>query len=223
MRKTLAAAFAFFFLILVFPASAFSGPPAFPEVQTYNELLRAIRETKAGSRARIEAAVEKEKVREAWETGKLIDEHILHYKERAGYGEQVIVRLAGDLDTSETELRFMLQFARAYPIHWPADELSWSHYQSLLALNDPEERAEVAKEAREKGWTRDRIREEVRRRKRPSDPSEGPAGLPVIGPGVLDTYRIIRLKDRLKIDLENPDNELKPGMPADAVIDLTSR
>ena len=33
----------------------------------------------------------------------------------------------------------------------------------------------------------------------------------------------VKLMYRIKIDLENPDNELKPGMPADAVIDLTPR
>lgn len=32
----------------------------------------------------------------------------------------------------------------------------------------------------------------------------------------------VKLMYRIKIDLENPDNELKPGMPADAVIDLTT-
>ena len=33
----------------------------------------------------------------------------------------------------------------------------------------------------------------------------------------------VKLMYRIKVDLENPDNELKPGMPADAVIDLTTR
>jgi len=167
-------------------------------VATYDELLHAIRETRAASEARIEAAVEQEKVREAWETGRLIDEHILQHKERAEYGKQVIERLAEDLGSSAVELRFMLQFARAYPIRWPASELSWSHYQSLLALNDPGEREEVAKEAAEKGWTRDQLREEVRRRRLRTDV---PVTLPEITPGPLHTYQIIRLKDRLKLDL----------------------
>ena len=33
----------------------------------------------------------------------------------------------------------------------------------------------------------------------------------------------VKLMYRIKIDLKNPENELKPGMPADAVIDLTAR
>ena len=184
----------FSFLIFLIVPVGFASP----SVATYDELLHAIRQTRAASQARIETAVEEEKVREAWETGKLIDEHILLYKERAEYGEQVIMRLAKDLGTSETELRYMLQFARTYPIHRPADELSWSHYESLLALNDPKEREAVTKEAAEKGWNRAQVREEVRRRQLRT---QAPAKLPEITPGPLYAYPILRLKDSLKIDL----------------------
>jgi hypothetical protein len=76
--------------------------------------------------------------------------------------------------------------------------LSWSHYQSLLAINDPKERDEVAKEAEEKNWNREQIREEVRRRKRPS---KTPDELSPIIPGPLNVYQIARLKDGLKVDL----------------------
>ena len=168
------------------------------EVATYEGLLHAIRETRAASQARITATVEEEKVREAWETGKLIDEYILLNKERAQYGERVLRHLSYDLGTSQTELSFMLQFARAYPIYWPANKLSWSHYQALLSLNDPKERDEVTKEAIEKGWNRDQVREEVRRRQLRT---ETPIELPEITPGPLYTYQITRLKDSLKIDL----------------------
>ena len=146
-------ALAFLFLAFAFSSPAFPAPPALPDVQTYDGLLRAIRGVQAASQKRIEQAVEQEKVREAWETGKLIDTHVLKYKERADYGEQVLLKLAKDLETSETELRYMLQFARTYPIHRPADELSWSHHQALLSLNDPKEREEVTREALLKGRT----------------------------------------------------------------------
>ena len=61
---------------------------------TYDELLASIRKVRQESEARVQAAVEQEKVRESWETGKLIDEHILLRKERAEYGKQVIIKLA---------------------------------------------------------------------------------------------------------------------------------
>ena len=169
---------------------------ASPEVTTYDQLVRAIRETKAASQGRVEAAVEQEKVREAWEIGKLIDEHILQNKERAEYGKQVIERLATDLGSSAVELRFMLQFARAYPIRWPASELSWSHYQALLSLNDPKEREEVTKQAVRERWSRDQVREEVRRRQTAGKSSKENTSEPalVATPGKVGTYRVIRAK-----------------------------
>ena len=115
----------------------------------------------------------------------------------------MIVRLAGDLGTSDTELKYMLQFARAYPIRPPADELSWAHYRELLSVNDPKERDEVTRKAKEKSWTRDQVRKEVKTLKSAGVPvkDEEPTRLPAIMPGPLDTYAIIRLKDSLKIDL----------------------
>ncbi|GEM_PF-5317229 len=115
-----------FLLIFLLPCQGFAAPG----VATYDGLLQAIRETRAASEARITAAVDEEKVREAWETGKLIEEHILLHKERADYGRQVIERLAKDLGMSRSELNRMVEFARAYPIRAPARKLSWSHYPS---------------------------------------------------------------------------------------------
>lgn len=186
--------FPIFFLFSIF----LNALPVFaaPQVQTYDQLIHAIREARAASQQRIETAVRQEKVREAWETGKLIDEHVLQHKERADYGERLIVRLAKDLGTNETELRYMLQFARTYSIHRPADELSWSHYQSLLALNDPKEREEVTQRAVREHWNRDQVREEVRRRQAAhgQDSSVGMLREAPLHaqPGMLNVYRIIR-------------------------------
>jgi len=185
-----------FLLIFTLTPQGFAAPP----VATYDQLLHAIREVQSSSQVRIEAAVEAEKVREAWETGKLIDEHILHHKERADYGEQVIIRLAKDLGTSETELRYMLQFARTYPIHPSTDELPWGHYRELLSLNDAKQRTEIAAEASQKRWTQKELRRQIRKRK-DAVAKEESVKLPAITPGPLYTYPVIRLKDRLKIDL----------------------
>jgi hypothetical protein len=176
-----------------------------PTVATYDQLLSAIRQTRAASQARVEQAVDQENVREAWETGKLIDEHTLLHKERADYGKQVVIRLASDLGTSETELKYMLQFARTYPIRRPADELSWSQYQSLLALNDPKEREEVARKAVRQKWNRDQVRAEVSRRKARSGGVEEPKKL-AAEPGRVGTYRIVKAeagsnKGELVLDL----------------------
>lgn len=183
---------------------AFAAPQAsLPEVKTYDQLVHAIRESRAASQKRVEQAVDQEKVREAWETGKLIDAHVLQHKARADYGKQVLERLAKDLEASQSELSFNLQFARAYPIYWPANKLSWSHYQALLSINDPKEREEVTKEAEEKHWTRDQLRDEVRRRQSKKIPA--PEKLKA-APGKPGTYRLVKAvegpyKGQLALDL----------------------
>lgn len=185
-------------------------------VVSYEELLVAIRQTRAESRARVEQAVEQEKVREAWETGKLIDKHILFHKERADYGEYVLTRLANDLTIDRSELYRMLEFARAYPIVVPARQLSWSHYESLLALNDPKERDEVAQEAVHRHWTRDQVREEVRKRQASKKSGGEIISIPTLTaqPGKLHAYRVTRAKARQTAGGQAGANE------DDLVIDL---
>lgn len=64
------------FLLLFAPKFTFAVQ-SLPEVQTYEQLLHAIRGVRAASQQRIEQTVDQEKVREAWETGKLVDSHRL--------------------------------------------------------------------------------------------------------------------------------------------------
>ena len=174
-------------LVFVFSNHAFALPSALPEVKTYDQLVHAIR----GVRTARQQAVDRERVREAWETGKLINDHILFNKKRANYGWQVLRRLAADLGVSHTELKYRLQFARAYPIGQPADLLTWSHYIELLSLKDAKERDAVAKEAVRRGWTRDQVREEVRKRKNKGSSPLKPKVLEA-RPGKPGTYRIVK-------------------------------
>ena len=181
-------------LVSLLPAalvlSEVEGPA---QVQSYDQLLSAIRGVRSQTQQRIEQAVSQEKVREAWETGKLIDKHILQHA-RAEYGQQVLLRLSKDLNTSDEELSFMVQFAKAYPISWPAKKLSWSHYQALLSLNDPQERAEVEEKAEKENWSRDQVREEVRKRKaEKSDSKPKPeVKLTPVKLGKVGSYRIVK-------------------------------
>jgi endonuclease YncB( thermonuclease family) len=189
------------FLFVLLPFSSFSFAA---EVKTYDQLVHAIREARTASQARIDEAINQEKVRGAWETGKLIDEHVLQHKERADYGEQVIHRLSKDLGNSETELRFMVRFFRAYPIQWPATELTWSHYQALLGLEDQKDREEFTQKALKENWGRDRLREEVRKRK--SYKEAAPEKPLTAEPGEVYTYRVVKavvgpFKGQLVVDL----------------------
>ena len=71
-------------------------------LRSYSELKRRVREALAEGRERAADAVERERVRTAWEVGKLILEHILLNKERADYGAQVLKRLTADLGIKAT-------------------------------------------------------------------------------------------------------------------------
>ncbi len=197
-----------FFGVFTLSVLLLSNPSfaAQPSVATYDQLLSAIRETRAASQVRIEQAVDQEKVREAWETGKLIDEHILLHKERANYGEQVMKRLSKDLSTNDRELYYMREFYRAYSISLPGAKLSWSHYKALLDVKKTEEREEMKAEAVQNNWTRDQVRAEVRRRNSSSGSPERPLEKLAAKQGKPGTYRIVKAeagpdKGELVIDL----------------------
>lgn len=208
-------------LLALFTAPLLGLPqaPAQTGVASYTALVSAIREVRRQTEARIEAAVRQEKVREAWETGKLIHEHILLNQDRAEYGKQVIEKLAKDLGASQTELSYMLQFARAYSNYPHADNLSWSDYRDLLALNDKDEFQSIVHKASAENWSRDRIRAEVRKRKNGETLTQSSLEEPAPGePGV---YRITKNNaDETFIDLgfssylklsEVSDQTLKKG------------
>jgi len=166
-------------------------------VKTYDELVTAIRGARAESQTRVEKAVEQEKVRESWEIGKLIDAHVLQHKERAGYAQQVLPKLAKDLGMDRSELYRMLEFYRSYPTVVPARQLTWSHYEALLAVNDAKERDSLAEKAVKEKWTRDQMREEVKALTHKQEPAETKAEetlkpSPLGQPG---TYKIILSKN----------------------------
>ncbi|MBI3313073.1 MAG: thermonuclease family protein [Candidatus Omnitrophica bacterium] len=163
-------------------------------LQSYGELKKRIRETIALGKERALQAVERERVKTAWETGKLINDHILFNKARADYGQQVIKRLSADLEISNTELKYMLQFARSYPIGPSTDQLNWGQYRELLSINDDKKRSEMTKEAARNNWTQKELRREIKKIKtaNPASITDFPEGeLLVPIQGDLDTYRIV--------------------------------
>ena len=131
----------------------------------YSVLLQRIRQAIGRGKERAADAVERELVRTKWETGKLIHEHILLNQVRAAYDQQVLERLSTDLGMSARELRYMVEFARAYPI-WPGPaKLGWAQYRDLLAVNDPEKRLAISKEAVRKKWSHSELRREIQKLK----------------------------------------------------------
>jgi len=176
-----------------------------PAANTYAELLRRLRATIDAGKVRATQAVERELVRTKWDTGKLILENILLNKDRADYGKEVLKRLSKDLGTSQTELTYMLEFARTYPIYPAPDKLNWAHYRELLTIHDPEKRSGIAKEAKQKKWTQRTLRREIKRLKVSKQitvtPEPKSAKLPDIKPGQLGLFSIFELGGKTYRDL----------------------
>ncbi|MDP3920339.1 MAG: DUF1016 N-terminal domain-containing protein [Candidatus Omnitrophota bacterium] len=171
-------------------------PEALAEsLKSYNSLRQAVRQAIRLGRTRAEAAVEQEKVRTSWEVGRLILTHVLEHQGRGEYGEAVIRRLGHDLVISIRELQYMVEFARTYPNVRPAAHLSWSHYQALLRINDPNKRKALALEASQKGWTRKRLRSAIGRGKEAAGSAFTAHAMMVpTQPGKPGTYRILEAK-----------------------------
>jgi endonuclease YncB( thermonuclease family) len=123
-----------------------------PTPKTYAQLRDAVIAVAIKGRRAIERAW----VDTCHETGRLINEHLLLFRDRADYGAQVYAKLAADTQISERSLRQCAQFHRCYPIWHARAKLTWGHYQLLIQVDDTAQRRALEAEAIRKDWkTRD--------------------------------------------------------------------
>lgn len=168
-------------------------PTSYPTLR--DEILRLLQEGK--ERARL--AVEREKVRTYWEIGRILDAHILENGDRAGYGDQVIPRLAADVGIAERRLYEAIQLHQYFPILRTFAELSWAHYLALLSVPKKAEREFYLREASGCGWSVRELKTQIRSgaHRRALEASKQPAKAPakrMLMPrrGRLYTYRLVR-------------------------------
>ena len=145
-------------------------------------------------------------------TGRLIDAHLLLYKERAGYGEKVIPRLARELEVNERLLYRCLRFVREYPILTGRSELSWAHYRLLIEVADRAQRKTLEADASRLRWNCDELERRVRAinaiNVTPGATANGggtslaPAHAPLVPRrGVPGVYRVAKIDGVLAVDL----------------------
>jgi len=102
------------------------------------------------------------RVRTYHETGRLIQAHVLLFRERADYGSKAVRRLADDTKVDISILHRCVRFYRAFPIvaTWP--QLTWAHYRTLVPVADPKLRRSLAVEANKHAWTVVQLEQRIR-------------------------------------------------------------
>jgi predicted nuclease of restriction endonuclease-like (RecB) superfamily len=141
-----------------------------PVQRGFDNLLNDLRELIAESRRQVLRAVDVVQVRTCWGVGR----HIVEFEQggaaRAGYGARLLPRLAEKL-TAEfgrgfdaSNLHKMKQFYLAFPIlDALRPELSWTHYRTLLRVEDPAARQWYVNEAVAQNWSSRALERQVSR------------------------------------------------------------
>ncbi len=123
-------------------------------------LLRQLRDLIISARQKVVFTVDTLQVQTYWEVGRHIIEFEQNGAHRANYGTKLLDRLAEKL-TQEfgkgfdiSNLRNMRLFFKAFPIRDALrHELSWTHYRTLLHLDDVQARQWYMTEAAAQNWS----------------------------------------------------------------------
>lgn len=134
--------------------------PADQESTTLQPLLQEIAQVVQHAREGIRQVVDTTMVQCYWHVGRLIVEHEQQGQARAEYGkkqlqflsERLIEQFGKGFDA--TNLRNMRRFYLAYPIRDAVRlELGWTHYRSLMRVENPQARDWYTREAIEQHWS----------------------------------------------------------------------
>jgi predicted nuclease of restriction endonuclease-like (RecB) superfamily len=138
---------------------------------TTMDLLGDIRSLIETARGRVATAVNTELVMLNWRIGRRISKDILG-QDKAGYGERVIEALAAKLTEeygkgfSRANLFHMIRFAEVFPeeqiVYTLCRQLSWSHFRTLIYLEDQLQRDFYAEMCRIERWSVRTLRSKIR-------------------------------------------------------------
>ncbi|HIQ53461.1 PDDEXK nuclease domain-containing protein [Halopseudomonas aestusnigri] len=123
-------------------------------------LYQAIAEVIAQARQQVRQAVNQHMVQAYWHIGRLIVEQEQQGQQRAEYGKQQLKQLSERLQAEFGKgfdvgnLRNMRQFYLTFPKHYTLRSvLSWSHYRTLMRIENPAARQWYADEAADENWS----------------------------------------------------------------------
>jgi endonuclease YncB( thermonuclease family) len=163
---------------------------------SYRRLRQTVRSLLEEGRERARQAVERERAITYWRVGEAIHTHALGNADRAPLGDQVVRRLADDVDISHQRLYEAIRFYRRFPVFRSIGKLTWTHYLRLMKLPTDEARTYYEQAAIEGAWSvkylRDRIDDETYARhliEQTESIARGPVSL-VAKRGDLGLYRV---------------------------------
>lgn len=132
------------------------APPVTPH--SFAELLRCVKRVLITGRREIDIAW----VRMYYETGRLINAHLLDRNARAEYGAKVYAGLSEGTKVSARTLQECAQVQRCFPIPRNSAQLGWSHFVLLSQVSEPKQRETLTTQAERRGWKVTELKQRVR-------------------------------------------------------------
>ncbi|MDP8099636.1 PDDEXK nuclease domain-containing protein [Pasteurella atlantica] len=124
------------------------------------DLTQSIAQIIEQARKQVKQTVNSAMVQCYWDIGRLLVEDEQQGQQRAEYGKYVLKNLSEHLTAlygkgfDVTNLRKMRQFYLAFPIRDAVSlELSWTHYRTLIRVEDPSARQWYLQETIEQNWS----------------------------------------------------------------------
>lgn len=130
------------------------------ELTTNDNLIQNIAQIIEQARNHVRQTVNSAMVLSYWEIGRLLVEDEQQGEQRAEYGKQTLKTISERLTEmfgkgfDERNLRNMRAFYLAFPIRNALrTELSWTHYRSLIRIENPQAREWYLQESIENNWS----------------------------------------------------------------------
>lgn len=134
-----------------------------PVLEDYQEILKDIQSLLERAKFQAYKAVDNIRVQTYWQIGERVVRAELEHKERAGYGENLVVNLAKDLGFEKRIVYRMIQFYNCYQIvSMLSTQLSWSHYVELMLISETAKRKFYESRTIHEAWSVLELRKQVK-------------------------------------------------------------
>jgi predicted nuclease of restriction endonuclease-like (RecB) superfamily len=185
------------------------------KLEGYNHLLKDVQSILQNGLGRVYKAVDNIKVQTYWQVGERIVREELRYKERADYGEKVIVELSLDLKISKRLLFEIIRFYKIYQIvHTLCAQLSWSHYRLLIKIRKKEERTFYEIQAINNKWSKRELEKRIKNKEYEKIKKEGEivTKLPLQTPAPEDVFKDTYHWDFLDLEENHSEKQLEDAL-----------